>query len=265
VKQDEPSEEQLTKLNYEFCFWYLYFKEQRMKQTDNYEDNIKKIGVFSSAEEFWGYYQHIRRPEYLPKCCEFFLFKSNIRPMWEDPANMGGGRFVIHIKRIFANKAWEDIIIAFIISTADHDHLNGIVMNVRSYEVLLSVWVKPLETEPVKDKYRSWIMKALGLTDPTKVEYKDHPTIEESKAKQAEFDPQGGSSPFQSGPRQPLTTGPRPTRPEAGEVGKPEHNRPSVQAQPAPVQSNATLGEIIALAPANKTSTPASAPVLPAN
>jgi len=186
VKTEEPAEDQLTKLNYEFCFWFLYFKEQRMKQTENYEDNIKKIGVFSTAEEFWGYYQHIRRPEYLPKCCEFFLFKSNIRPMWEDPANKGGGRFVIHIRRVWANKAWEDIIIAFIISTQEHDHLNGIVMNVRSWEVLLSVWVKPMGSEAAKDKYRAWILKALGMSDNAKIEYKEHPNIEDVKAKAAE-------------------------------------------------------------------------------
>ena len=179
----EIDESQLTKLNFKFCFWFSYFKEQRMKQTEDYENNIKKIGEFDSAEEFWGYYQHIRRPDSLPKCCEFFLFKSGIRPLWEDPVNKGGGRFVQHIKRIFANKTWEDIIIAFIITTMDHEHLNGVVINVRSWEVLLSIWMKPLSSEESKEKYRNWIRKSLLMSDNIKIEYKEHPNPEDVKNK----------------------------------------------------------------------------------
>lgn len=52
---------------------------------------------------------------------------------------------MLHIKKMFANKTWEDILIAFIIAGADLDKLNGIVINVRSWEVLLSIWMKPLE------------------------------------------------------------------------------------------------------------------------
>ena len=186
VQEDECSEErddQMTSLNFEFCFWFSYFKEQRHKQAEDYENNIKKIGSFRTAEEFWGYYQHIRRPDSLPKCCEFLLFKSGIRPVWEDSANRGGGRFVLHIKRIFANKTWEDIIIAFIITTKEQDHLNGVVINVRSWEVLLSLWMKPMETEEVRDKYRTWIRQSLGMTDNISIEYKQHPNPEEVKPK----------------------------------------------------------------------------------
>ncbi len=176
-------EEQMTRLNYEFCFWFSYFKEQRHKQAEDYENNIKKIGSFKTAEEFWGYYQHIRRPDSLPKCCEFLLFKAGVRPVWEDPANRGGGRFVLHIKRMFANKTWEDIIIAFIITTKDHDHLNGVVINVRSWEVLLSIWMKQIPTDELKEKYRSWIRQSLAMSENVKIEYKEHPNPEEMKVK----------------------------------------------------------------------------------
>jgi len=102
-------EEQNCKLNYTFIFWFSYFKENKQKQIDDYEDNLRKIGSFLTAEEFWGYYQHIRRPDTLPKGCEFLLFKEGIKPLWEDEANAGGGRFVLHIKKVFSNKTWEDI------------------------------------------------------------------------------------------------------------------------------------------------------------
>jgi translation initiation factor 4E len=158
-------EDQLTKLAYPYTFWFSYFKENRMKQVDDYESNIKQIGDFDTAEEFWGYYQHIRRPDFLPKGCEFFLFKKGVRPLWEDSSNKGGGRFVLHIKKMFANKTWEDILIAFIIAGVDFDKLNGIVINIRSWEVLLSIWMKPLTEENDREYYRTWIRSSLGMTD----------------------------------------------------------------------------------------------------
>lgn len=175
----------MTKLEYEYTFWFSYFKENRMKQVDDYENNLKTIGKFQTAEDFWGFYQHIRRPDSLPKGCEFFLFKSGMKPLWEDKQNKGGGRFVLHIKKMFANKTWEDILIALIIAGKDYDKLNGIVINIRSWEVLLSIWVKNMETEDVKNFYRTWIRKALGMTDSIAIEYKEHPNPDDLKQKAA--------------------------------------------------------------------------------
>lgn len=47
---------QLTKLAYSYTFWFSFFKENRLKQVEDYESNIKPIGDFGTAEEFWGYY-----------------------------------------------------------------------------------------------------------------------------------------------------------------------------------------------------------------
>jgi len=181
----EADDEQLTKLEYSFTFWFSYFKEMKHKQVEDYENFIKKVGDFDTAEEFWCFYQHIRRPDSLPKSCEFFLFKSGIRPLWEDEANKGGGRFVLHIKKIFANKTWEDILIAVVCSTKDEAEINGVVINVRSWEILLSIWMKKISEEQC-EKYRAWIRKSLGMTENIKIEYKEHPNPEEVKVKGAE-------------------------------------------------------------------------------
>jgi len=174
-------EEQSCKLNYTFIFWFSYFKENKQKQINDYEDNLRKIGSFNTAEEFWGYYQHIRRPDSLPKGCEFLLFKEGIKPLWEDPANAGGGRFVLHIKKIFSTKTWEDILLAFIITEENFDKLNGVVINVRGWEVLLSIWTKELKAEEELEKYKKWIRSALGMTENIKIDYKPFPSMEEMK------------------------------------------------------------------------------------
>jgi len=189
--EDRGEDDQLTKLEYSFTFWFSYFKENKLKQVDDYENFIKKIGEFGTAEEFWGFYQHIRRPDSLPKSCEFYLFKSGIRPLWEDPANKGGGRFVLHVKKIFANKTWEDMLIALVISTKSEGDVNGVVINVRSWEVLLSVWMAKLPDEESVERYRTWIRKSLGITENIKIEYKEHPNPEEVKTKGQQGDDAG--------------------------------------------------------------------------
>ena len=179
---DQNEDDQICKLNYCFTFWFSYFKENQQKQVDDYEDNLRQIGNFNTAEEFWGYYQHIRRPDSLPKGCEFLLFKEGIKPLWEDENNAGGGRFVLHIKKIFANKTWEDILLALIITDEKHERLNGVVINVKGWEVLLSIWLKKLTDEQL-EYYRKWIRNALGMTEYIKIEWKEFPNLEEMKKK----------------------------------------------------------------------------------
>lgn len=48
----------------------------------------------------------------MPEGAQIFLFREKIKPVWEDQANINGGRFVIRTKRGFANKLWEDLLVA---------------------------------------------------------------------------------------------------------------------------------------------------------
>jgi len=75
---------EITSLQHEYTFWITYFKKTKDKQLEEFEDNLKPIGNFNSVEDFWSINQHMRRPSQLPRGCTFFLFKKNIKPMWED-------------------------------------------------------------------------------------------------------------------------------------------------------------------------------------
>lgn len=64
--------------------------------------------------------------------CEFNLFLSNIQPMWEDSANLGGGRFNIKMKKGYSNKIWEDLLMGFIGETCEEkDLLNGLILKIK--------------------------------------------------------------------------------------------------------------------------------------
>ena len=107
----------------------------------------------------------MRRPDNLPRGSTFFLFRNNIRPMWEDEANIGGGRFYFNMKKSkITNKIWEDLQIPFILTDPKYEKLNGVVMNVRTSEVILSIWTKSIDQEE-EDFLREWIYKVLEFSN----------------------------------------------------------------------------------------------------
>jgi translation initiation factor 4E len=171
-----PESSNLTKLPQEYTLWFTFYKKSKDKQLEEFEDNLKEIGSFGTAEEFWGIYQHMKRPNSLPRGCEFFLFKKGIKPLWEDEANQGGGRFFISVKKNqMNNKLWEEFLIATLMLSSDFG-VNGVVLNVRTYEVYISAWTRRVDEEENLEKIRTWMRTSMELPADILVEYKKHPT-----------------------------------------------------------------------------------------
>lgn len=181
------SDNNSNKFPYEYTFWFTFFKKTKDKQLEEFEDNLKKIGDFSTPEQFWGIYEHMKRPDSLPRGCEYFLFRKGIRPLWEDPSNIGGGRFYINMKKNpITNKIWEDLQIAFLLTKEDFFKICGIVMNVRTSEIILSIWTKSLN-DIEKVKIRNWINTILEISNEQFIEYKKHPNTEQLIKKQEDL------------------------------------------------------------------------------
>ena len=183
--QDNSESANLTKLNTEFTIWFTFFKKSKDKQLEEFEDNLKEIGSFGTAEEFWGVYQHMKRPNSLPRGCEFFLFKRGIKPLWEDSANQDGGRFLVSTKKHQSNnKLWEDLLMATIALSSDQLRLiNGVVLNVRTYEVFISIWTTELTTDDTNN-LRNWMKTVLELPPDAFIDYKKHPNNSQLLQKQ---------------------------------------------------------------------------------
>jgi hypothetical protein len=103
-------------LNREFT---LFFSEPEdlasvRRHRDKYDENIKEVASFNTVQDFWFYYSHMTRPAELPNKASFAFFQEGIRPMWEDSGNSNGSRFMLRVKKEYANRIWEDLIIAFL-------------------------------------------------------------------------------------------------------------------------------------------------------
>ena len=123
--------------------WVVWYRSPGSKFQD-YEKSTNKIAAFSTSEEFWTLYTHLRRPSILPHVSDYHFFKEGIRPVWEDEENRNGGKWIIRLKKGVSTRYWEDLLLAIVgdqFSDADED-LCGVVLSIRSNEDVLSVWTR---------------------------------------------------------------------------------------------------------------------------
>lgn len=82
--------------------WTIWFMSRGPGvKISNYLDATKQLESFSTVEEFWHIYTHLKRVDRLPFTSEFQVFRKGVKPMWEDPVNVNGGKWVIRFKRPF--------------------------------------------------------------------------------------------------------------------------------------------------------------------
>ena len=92
----------------QFPWTFTYFKKIANK---SYEENTYTLGTTSSVEDFWRLYVHLRRPvDERPTVCDYHVFREGIRPMWEDEANVNGGKWIVRLKKGLAARYWEDVV-----------------------------------------------------------------------------------------------------------------------------------------------------------
>ncbi|ORZ20600.1 translation initiation factor eIF 4e-like domain-containing protein [Absidia repens] len=160
-------------LHYSWVFWFMH-RSPGSKIT-NYEDQMKRIATFSSIEEFWAVYSHINRPHDLPTISDYHLFKHGVRPMWEDAANIQGGKWIVRVKKGLASRYWENLVLAIIGDQFDvQDEICGAVLSIRNSEDIISIWNKTSSNGRINLKIRDTVKKVLNLPQDTTMEYKSH-------------------------------------------------------------------------------------------
>ncbi|CAD8144558.1 unnamed protein product [Paramecium octaurelia] len=163
-----------SQLRSRFTFWLSVSKDQNI---DNFSDQLKQIGSFGTAREFWSYYSYMVKPEKLPLGAQFFLFQEQIQPVWEDPQNMNGGRLILRVKRGFENRVWEELILHYL--SDDNPHLQGvcgIIAHSKKNFILISIWIKDQIKYPkLLEELTKWITNCLGLQNKKDFEYIAHP------------------------------------------------------------------------------------------
>ncbi|KAI1793507.1 eukaryotic translation initiation factor 4E class II [Ganoderma leucocontextum] len=181
--------------------WVFWFRQQRApgNKITNYEEGIKKISAFSSVESFWSLWTHVHPPSSLLPTTDYLLFHSGVRrPVWEDPLNLSGGKWIIRLRKGVADRLWEDLILAVIgdqfhgvvvsgeadgpqangssegVPPGEWPEICGCTISVRQNEDIISLWNRHDTSPKSKEKIRETIRRVLNLSPMTIMEYKSN-------------------------------------------------------------------------------------------
>ena len=121
----------------------------------------------TKVEQFWSLYTHLNPPSALTPTTDYLLFHSGVRrPVWEDPLNLSGGKWIIRLKKGVSDRLWEDLVLAILGEQFDDlqppadeepDEWPGIcgcTISVRPNEDIISVWNRYEADTKIRDKIK---------------------------------------------------------------------------------------------------------------
>ena len=161
-----------------FSQWTLYFSSPHVKnvpktpstaaapagQASGWMEDMRKVAKFDSVEEFWGLHNNIVPPSTLGQKADYYLFKEDIIPAWEDSANKNGGKWSVQLPKektkATIDQMWLYTMLAAIGETYETDAgskdmgepsddlVTGVIVNVRPAFFRLNIWTRQAPTDP---------------------------------------------------------------------------------------------------------------------
>ncbi|CCD12920.1 unnamed protein product [Trypanosoma congolense IL3000] len=170
-------------------------------------DRAKSIGLFDSAEGFWGIVTCTLPPSQLPQGFNYYLFRRNIAPMWEHEANRRGGRWIVSFRshsqengsaitpgckdaagalQPQVDHAWETLCIAMIGEQipCDETEICGAVVRrtERCNEWKLSLWTRTASDRATQQRIGNFVRDLLHL-DGDALQYLSHRELMQATGK----------------------------------------------------------------------------------
>eukprot|EP00761_Pharyngomonas_kirbyi_P013444 gb/GECH01013473.1/.p1 GENE.gb/GECH01013473.1/~~gb/GECH01013473.1/.p1 ORF type:complete len:211 (+),score=61.95 gb/GECH01013473.1/:1-633(+) len=174
-EESTNDEEKTHKLEHS---WTLWFDKRSFNKDVSWEENLKCIGTFSTVEDFWSYFNFIKKPSEIPMGANYHLFKEGVKPMWEDEINKNGGKWIIVLKRnlsLDVNEFWEKLVLSMIGETIDvKNEICGAVVSRRKAGDKIALWNKTKDNEEVNKAIGEKLRDAISLPENVKMEYQHH-------------------------------------------------------------------------------------------
>lgn len=179
----DPSEASTTHpLADSWKFWYRH--TQGKQSRDCWGNDLFELGAIESVEAFWQYFQHICSPTQVDVNVDLYFFRSSVKPEWEDPANVGGGRWtaLVHKDRKNLDFYWENIILSLIGESFTHsDRIVGLAFVRRKHSERLSLWLKKVDNsddlETIAKEARDSAIEGCSSSKGFNFDWSPHPTM----------------------------------------------------------------------------------------
>lgn len=114
-----------------------------------------ETSTVDTVEQFWQCMSNLAPVQSMDNGTELFFFRKGVKPMWEDPINAKGGRWIFRFeKRYFSDQQtgliWERLLLKLISGTfipqsnfyADiiEKDVCGVTLSVRGDQVIIKIW-----------------------------------------------------------------------------------------------------------------------------
>ncbi|MBW0487130.1 hypothetical protein O181_026845 [Austropuccinia psidii MF-1] len=137
------------KLRFSWVFWSLHRSPSKKMNDEEFSKAMRRLGSCDTVETFFSLYCHIKRPSTQTPISDIHLFSDPIKPVWEDPLNVKGGKWTIRLKKGLSNRLWEMLVFSLIgggleklIASDDGKEICGAVLSIRKEEDILAIWHK---------------------------------------------------------------------------------------------------------------------------
>ncbi len=150
---------------------------------DEWCTRLTLIVNLSSVEDFWRLFNNFDPLNDIPIGVSLNFFKQDIKPLWEDPANDGGGRWYFNLEKprhpadldeynSQAQETWLYILLSLIGNTIDrHDLICGAVVSIRARETRFMIWTRKSEVSRIIELGK--LLKR-NLKHCTRLSYRKH-------------------------------------------------------------------------------------------
>jgi translation initiation factor 4E len=161
--------------------WTLWYDNPRLAPPGtDWHDQLKNLGTFQTAEEFWSIFNNVKPSGELSVNSNYHLFKEGVEPMWEDPANKEGGKFVLTIPKKDSkggkcDEWWLFTVLALIGETMDAsgEEICGCVVSIRKGFDRIALWLKSCDRKACTEVGARW-KKCLEVSNKTSLVYQAH-------------------------------------------------------------------------------------------
>uniref|UniRef100_A0A1I7X497 eIF-4F 25 kDa subunit n=1 Tax=Heterorhabditis bacteriophora TaxID=37862 RepID=A0A1I7X497_HETBA len=160
----------------EFTYVYSFFVRPAGKfDPEEYAQYVQPVAAVNSVEQFWSVYRHLKRPCDIGEKVDIHFFKKGIKPVWEDGANVKGGKWILRLKKGLASRVWENLLLAmvgeqFLVG----EEICGAVCSIRNQEDIVSLWNRTADNAGVTNRIRDTLRRVLNLPINAVLEYKRH-------------------------------------------------------------------------------------------
>ena len=133
-----------------------------------YEAGLTTVGEFDTVESYCRYFNWLKPPSKLDRNSNYHLFKSGIKPMWEDEANANGGKWVLTMKNnpTLLDQSWQWLTMALVGEELDEsDEICGAVVSLRSKVDRIQLWTRSKDDVEKVNSIGRKLVKLLDVSE----------------------------------------------------------------------------------------------------